>query len=196
MCSMRSACCAPSVQTCSTRATSCRRRAYSSNTWRAATTIRPRCEARRPCLTPEIRNEHVLEYASETHRRPRRQQHLGELPGPGRPAGRNAGAERLRQERRGRGQGGASGSRCPGAGPDGGPCDRRDGAQLRRQADRKSTRLNSSHTVISYAVFCLKKKSLIKLSTSYSPVNCLSISATCVQVRTQPGAVVRARIWM
>src|SRR5438034_3533614 len=27
-----------------------------------------------------------------------------------------------------------------------------------RGADRKSTRLNSSHTVISYAVFCLKKK--------------------------------------
>src|SRR5437588_9031667 len=27
-------------------------------------------------------------------------------------------------------------------------------------ADRKSTRLNSSHTVISYAVFCLKKKKL------------------------------------
>src|SRR5436190_13917450 len=26
--------------------------------------------------------------------------------------------------------------------------------------DRKSTRLNSSHTVISYAVFCLKKKKL------------------------------------
>src|SRR3954464_2141937 len=25
-------------------------------------------------------------------------------------------------------------------------------------ADRKSTRLNSSHTIISYAVFCLKKK--------------------------------------
>src|SRR5437588_3226075 len=31
---------------------------------------------------------------------------------------------------------------------------------LRRlqRRDRKSTRLNSSHTVISYAVFCLKKK--------------------------------------
>src|SRR2546426_294627 len=29
--------------------------------------------------------------------------------------------------------------------------------RLRRQ-DRKSTRLNSSHLVISYAVFCLKKK--------------------------------------
>src|SRR5260221_10925548 len=33
------------------------------------------------------------------------------------------------------------------------------GAGYRRRAqDRKSTRLNSSHTVISYAVFCLKKK--------------------------------------
>src|SRR5947207_11666932 len=28
----------------------------------------------------------------------------------------------------------------------------------RPDGDRKSTRLNSSHTVISYAVFCLKKK--------------------------------------
>src|SRR5437588_8321223 len=33
---------------------------------------------------------------------------------------------------------------------------RRGGVHFRR--DRKSTRLNSSHTVISYAVFCLKKK--------------------------------------
>src|SRR5437588_3797423 len=30
--------------------------------------------------------------------------------------------------------------------------------------DRKSTRLNSSHTVISYAVFCLKKKKKQKSS--------------------------------
>src|SRR5476649_110284 len=29
-----------------------------------------------------------------------------------------------------------------------------------RAPDRKSTRLNSSHTVISYAVFCLKKKNM------------------------------------
>src|SRR3712207_9024058 len=29
---------------------------------------------------------------------------------------------------------------------------------LRREVDRKSTRLNSSHANISYAVFCLKKK--------------------------------------
>src|SRR5207253_8562741 len=31
-------------------------------------------------------------------------------------------------------------------------------AQPRWNRDRKSTRLNSSHVVISYAVFCLKKK--------------------------------------
>src|SRR5437588_8109014 len=34
----------------------------------------------------------------------------------------------------------------------------RDGPPVGRGTDRKSTRLNSSHTVISYAVFCLKKK--------------------------------------
>src|SRR5438034_8754489 len=30
--------------------------------------------------------------------------------------------------------------------------------EIHAPVDRKSTRLNSSHTVISYAVFCLKKK--------------------------------------
>src|SRR5438067_7872636 len=36
----------------------------------------------------------------------------------------------------------------------------------RRNTDRKSTRLNSSHVSISYAVFCLKKKKrVIMLST-------------------------------
>src|SRR2546427_4562287 len=34
-----------------------------------------------------------------------------------------------------------------------------DGGRLVRARDRKSTRLNSSHSQISYAVFCLKKKS-------------------------------------
>src|SRR2546426_8396228 len=34
----------------------------------------------------------------------------------------------------------------------------RDGPHHLRRRDRKSTRLNSSHLVISYAVFCLKKK--------------------------------------
>src|SRR5256885_9732216 len=33
-------------------------------------------------------------------------------------------------------------------------------ARARPSADRKSTRLNSSHLVISYAVFCLKKKQM------------------------------------
>src|SRR5258705_6200237 len=34
-----------------------------------------------------------------------------------------------------------------------------------RHEDRKSTRLNSSHLGISYAVFCLKKKNTIKTTT-------------------------------
>src|SRR3712207_7870614 len=33
--------------------------------------------------------------------------------------------------------------------------------------DRKSTRLNSSHANISYAVFCLKKKKQSKYTTNY-----------------------------
>src|SRR6266478_8127428 len=36
--------------------------------------------------------------------------------------------------------------------------DRRTRRSLRPVPDRKSTRLNSSHSQISYAVFCLKKK--------------------------------------
>src|SRR5204863_8045802 len=39
---------------------------------------------------------------------------------------------------------------------------------MSRQLDRKSTRLNSSHVEISYAVFCLKKKTKRK-SRSRSP---------------------------
>src|SRR5256885_3592640 len=38
------------------------------------------------------------------------------------------------------------------------PRARRRGLCPERHRDRKSTRLNSSHLVISYAVFCLKKK--------------------------------------
>src|SRR5258708_21027881 len=37
---------------------------------------------------------------------------------------------------------------------------------LSSRPDRKSTRLNSSHQIISYAVFCLKKK-----KTKYTPVS-------------------------
>src|SRR5688572_31699141 len=37
-----------------------------------------------------------------------------------------------------------------------------DGKLIWDKQDRKSTRLNSSHSQISYAVFCLKKKKKIK----------------------------------
>src|SRR2546427_9150762 len=50
--------------------------------------------------------------------------------------------------------------------------DDRAGVRRVAQRDRKSTRLNSSHSQISYAVFCLKKKntSLKKLAPS-SPMS-------------------------
>src|SRR5256885_5881874 len=38
------------------------------------------------------------------------------------------------------------------------PAARAPGGRRGERRDRKSTRLNSSHLVISYAVFCLKKK--------------------------------------
>src|SRR5687768_18244896 len=43
--------------------------------------------------------------------------------------------------------------------------------QIQRQ-DRKSTRLNSSHGYISYAVFCLKKKKYVKKNNRLSMLNC------------------------
>src|SRR3712207_7820801 len=46
---------------------------------------------------------------------------------------------------------------CPTPDPGG---DRADGRALLHVLDRKSTRLNSSHANISYAVFCLKKKKM------------------------------------
>src|SRR2546422_6806658 len=42
----------------------------------------------------------------------------------------------------------------------------------RRWSDRKSTRMNSSHGYISYAVFCLKKKITVPL-TAFSIANTL-----------------------
>src|SRR3712207_8214711 len=41
----------------------------------------------------------------------------------------------------------------------------REAEQVLRRQDRKSTRLNSSHANISYAVFCLKKKKQTLTST-------------------------------
>src|SRR2546430_12690867 len=46
---------------------------------------------------------------------------------------------------------------APGAPPRRGQCRRR-ARRASPRSDRKSTRLNSSHSQISYAVFCLKKK--------------------------------------
>src|SRR2546426_4563869 len=43
---------------------------------------------------------------------------------------------------------------------------RRRAAREDQRGDRKSTRLNSSHLVISYAVFCLKKKKKNNKSTT------------------------------
>src|SRR2546430_8325630 len=44
-------------------------------------------------------------------------------------------------------------------------CHRKQTTSRHRRADRKSTRLNSSHSQISYAVFCLKKKTKTKLQS-------------------------------
>src|SRR5438270_10626718 len=57
-----------------------------------------------------------------------------------------------------------------------------------RQRDRKSTRLNSSHSQISYAVFCLKKKKKKKTNTkhykkkehnTFSNINLLQLPSQC-----------------
>src|SRR5207244_6967420 len=55
--------------------------------------------------------------------------------------------------------------------------------------DRKSTRLNSSHQIISYAVFCLKKKKKHRESESISTV---PINATRGE-RRQDVAVIQAQ---
>src|SRR2546427_5541925 len=58
------------------------------------------------------------------------------------------------------------------------PQDRRaDGEMVIEMADRKSTRLNSSHSQISYAVFCLKKKKKKKIK------NIVNINTVRVQQR-------------
>src|SRR5256885_5055467 len=54
-------------------------------------------------------------------------------------------------------------------------------------ADRKSTRLNSSHLVISYAVFCLKKKNSIHDS---QPPHTIPRNQ-CVVIQASPKYLVR-----
>src|SRR2546430_13045018 len=51
----------------------------------------------------------------------------------------------------------------------------------RRRRDRKSTRLNSSHSQISYAVFCLKKKRIRHRFSSSVSVHIDSTTASELQ---------------
>src|SRR5204863_5887666 len=53
-------------------------------------------------------------------------------------------------------------------------------ALLRAHRDRKSTRLNSSHVEISYAVFCLKKK---RTNDALDPPNQTTIRTNVLQVK-------------
>src|SRR2546430_11095336 len=46
--------------------------------------------------------------------------------------------------------------------------------------DRKSTRLNSSHSQISYAVFCLKKKKTTNESEPHTSTRCVQSTATII----------------
>src|SRR2546430_10848685 len=56
--------------------------------------------------------------------------------------------------------------------------------EIERQ-DRKSTRLNSSHSQISYAVFCLKKKKKAQEQKNAIP----SRSRSCANTEQSPDAV-------
>src|SRR5947207_9654665 len=53
------------------------------------------------------------------------------------------------------------------------------GGDRRRGGDRKSTRLNSSHTVISYAVFCLKKKNTYSTKPATNTLSPNDMPAGC-----------------
>src|SRR3954466_13936121 len=56
-------------------------------------------------------------------------------------------------------------------------------------ADRKSTRLNSSHTIISYAVFCLKKKNKYTIATTNGPIHYITSVHRDTRMREQTNAV-------
>src|SRR5256885_12795485 len=54
--------------------------------------------------------------------------------------------------------------------------------------DRKSTRLNSSHLVISYAVFCLKKKNTLRTYISNSASMISVVRRSAISVPSCPGS--------
>src|SRR5258708_24571103 len=58
------------------------------------------------------------------------------------------------------------------------------GAESQKVLDRKSTRLNSSHQIISYAVFCLKKKKdTIKMTTKWRDNHTRATLMACIPYR-------------
>src|SRR5260363_322667 len=57
---------------------------------------------------------------------------------------------------------------------------------MRKMADRKSTRLNSSHQIISYAVFCLKKKNDRKSTRLNSSDQIISYAVFCLKKKKEP----------
>src|SRR5437660_9670116 len=61
-----------------------------------------------------------------------------------------------------------SSSRCRYSSPSTRSCSSPSRCGTLRSSDRKSTRLNSSHVAISYAVFCLKKKKKTKTKETHN----------------------------
>src|SRR2546430_13627324 len=60
--------------------------------------------------------------------------------------------------------------------------------RLAHAQDRKSTRLNSSHSQISYAVFCLKKKKLRKYSNTQLQRLTVDTFSTAIDERSRVNA--------
>src|SRR5688572_31752687 len=71
----------------------------------------------------------------------------------------------------------------------GGPLDESE-ATRRQYVDRKSTRLNSSHSQISYAVFCLKKKN-INIRIYKTQINKNVHRMICLQINKKDDRSVR-----
>src|SRR3712207_7201227 len=64
-----------------------------------------------------------------------------------------------------------------------------------RERDRKSTRLNSSHANISYAVFCLKKKKEVPARHTQTPLNDLTDQFRVCGTTMQPAAFPRSVLY-
>src|SRR3989449_1860561 len=82
--------------------------------------------------------------------------------------------------------------RAPGPG-------RRPGDHPQGVTDRKSTRLNSSHGYISYAVFCLKKKNAVfQYRAEKPPMSVVSVKAKVRHMEAASGneAVVMVMLWL